>query len=227
MPRCAPLFVSLSLLSAAAIARTEDRDVGGFDAIDVSSGIRVTATIGPRRPVRVEADDETLPLVETRVENGALHVGFKPHTQVRGEHPVLVTIEVPQLRAVAASGGSLVRARLTRSADVALQASGGSELHIGGIDADRLSVQGSGGSVLDLSGRASTLELQMSGGTRLEGRDLSTRDASLQASGGSQGELRADGSVHGSLSGGSAVHVRGRATARVSATGASQLDVDE
>jgi hypothetical protein len=227
MPRCAVVLATVSLLSAGAFARTEDRDVPEFDSVEIASGIRATVEIGPRRPVRVEADAETLGLVEVRVEDRALHVGFKPGTHLRGDHRVSASIQTPQLRAIAASGGSLVRATLTRAEESALLASGGSELHVRGVDANRLSVQGSGGSVFEVDGRAETLDLQMSGGTRLEGRNLSLKDVVVQASGGSQGELRADGQIRGSLSGGSELHVRGGARAKVAASGGSSVDIED
>ena len=228
MPRCAIAVAALFLLSTAARARAEDRDVPGFEAVSIESGFHATVEIGARTAVRIEADADVLPLIETRVEDGALHVGFKPHARVHSEHEIRVAIRTPQLRALSASGGSVVRATMTRAPESAIRASGGSEVHVRGVDADRLAAQGSGGSVLDLEGRATTLALQMSGGTRLLGRDLSVRDVVVQASGGSQGELRADGKITGALSGGSEVHVRGGARATAVATsGGSMVEVDE
>jgi hypothetical protein len=226
MPRCAALFASLSLISAAALARTEDRDMPEFDAVQVESGIRAKVEIGPRKPVRVEADDDVLPLIEMRVEDGALRVGFKPDTRFRGDRRVSLTIQTPRLRAVAASGGSVIRAAFTRAEESAAEASGGSELHLRGIDANQLSIQGSGGAVIELDGRAQTLDLQMSGGTHLRGRNLSIKDVVVQASGGSTGDLRADGRIRGTLSGGSELHVRGSAKAKVASSGGSSVDIE-
>src|SRR6266478_3974995 len=170
MPRCANLIAVLSLVSTAALARTEERPVPEFDAVNVASGIRVSVEIGPRRPVRVEADDETLSLLETRVEDGALHIGFKPHSSWSGEHRVQVSVQTPQLRAVSASGGSIVRATFTRG-------------RARGIDAGRLSLRGSGGSVFTVQGSADALKLDLSGGSQLHGSDLSVKDVDVNASG--------------------------------------------
>jgi hypothetical protein len=227
MPRFAVLFATASLVSAAALARTEDRDVPGFDAVHVASGIRATVEIGPRKPVRVEADEDVLPLLDIRVQDGALRVGFKPESHFEGDRRVSVSIQTPQLRAVGASGGSVVRATLTRADESDVQASGGSELHLRGVDANHLAVQASGGSVVEVDGRAATLDLQISGGTHLLGRNLSVKDVVVQGSGGSQGDLRADGRIRGSLSGGSELHVRGSATAKVAASGGSSVDIED
>ena len=86
MPRGAVALAIVSLSSTAALARGEDREVPEFSAVSVAAGIRASVEVGPRKPVHIEADDEVLPLVEARVEDGALHVGFKPNTRLSGEH---------------------------------------------------------------------------------------------------------------------------------------------
>ncbi len=227
MSRCAKLIALMSLLSTAVLARTEERDVPEFDAVDVAAGIGVTVDIGPRKPLRVDADDETIKFVETRVENGALHIGFKPHGNWSGEHRVQVSVQTPRLRALAASGGASVRATFTPAEVTGIEASGGSDVRARGIDAARLSVQGSGGSVFDLEGRADMLKLELSGGSEVHSPDLAVADMDVRGSGGSRGELRVDGRIRGSLSGGSELHVRGNARAKVATSGGSSVEVRE
>ncbi|HZX95065.1 MAG TPA: DUF2807 domain-containing protein [Myxococcales bacterium] len=220
-------FLGISLLSASVAAATQEQAVGEFSSVQISSGIHATVEIGPRRPVRIEADDQVLQAVELRVEGDELHVGFRPGTRWTGEHRVQVTIQTPQLRAVGGSGGSEVRASFNRGSDAEISASGGSVMNVRGVDAARLGVHGSGGSVINLSGSADSLSLHLSGGSELHGRDLSVKDIDVQGSGGSQGELRADGRVRGSLSGGSGLHIRGRATTRVATSGGSEVNVQD
>jgi len=227
MSHCATTFAMVSLFSAAVLARGEDRDVPAFHSVQIAAGIHGTVEIGPRRPVHLEADEKLLRLVETRVENGTLKVGFLPHTSWSGDSEVTVAIQTPELRSLGASGGSVVRATFTRGAETGIQASGGSEIRARGVDAQDLSIQGSGGAQLDVQGRADTLDLQMSGGTQLHGRDLAVRDVSVQASGGSQGEFRASGRIRGQLSGGSELHVSGGAKAKVATSGGSAIDVND
>src|SRR2546430_17245004 len=98
-------ILALSLLSTAALARSEARNVPEFDAVHVSAGIHLTVDIGPQRPVHIETDDETLQLVETVVEDGALQIRFKPHHWRHGDHEVRVNVQTPQLHGIGASGG--------------------------------------------------------------------------------------------------------------------------
>ena len=221
------IFPIVLLISAGAWARTEDRSVGDFAAVHVCCGIAAQIEIGPRRPVHVEGDDAALEALETVIEDGALQVRFKEGTRLRGEHHVKVTVQTPELRELAVSGGSAVRAAFTRGDRSEIHASGGSELTVRGIDAARLQIHASGGSVLDVQGSADALELHMSGGSQLHGRDLSVRDVDIEGSGGSQANLKATGNVRGGLSGGSQLHARGAAKTRVSTSGGSEVYVDD
>ena len=209
-----------------ALAASEDREVPAFDSVHVASGIRATIAVGPRKPVHLEADKEVLEIIETRVEDGTLHVGFKPRAHLSSSGEVTVSIQTPELHAVAGSGGAVVRATFTRSTDSAISASGGSELHVRGVDARDLAVEGSGGAILDVTGRADQLSLQLSGGSQLDARQFEARNVAVQGSGGSVAELRASGKVRGSLSGGSEMHVRGGARASVATSGGSEISVD-
>ena len=217
----------IGLVSTAALAAGEDRNVGQFDSIHVASGIRATVSIGPRAPVHVEADRDVLPLVETRVEGGTLHVGFKPHTRLFNSGEVTVSAQTPELHGVAASSGAIVKATLTKADESALAASSGGEIRARGIDARKLVANASGGGVVDAAGRADAIDLHVSGGAHFAGSQLEARDADVEGSGGAQAELHATGNVRGSLSGGSELQVRGGARAAVATSGGSQVSVDD
>lgn len=216
------LVLAAALVSSATWANAEDRTVPAFSSVHISAGMRATVTVGPQKPVHLEASPELLALVETVVEDGALQVRFKPHANWHDhDGPVKLTLQTPALHAVGASGGSVVDAAFTKAERSEVQASGGSEIRVRGVDAATLSAQASGGSVLEIAGSAGAVELQLSGGSQLHGRDLAARDARVQGSGGSQADLKVTGGLRGGLSGGSQVHVTGGASSRVSTSGGS------
>jgi Putative auto-transporter adhesin, head GIN domain len=215
------------LSASAALAAADDRDVPAFDSVHVASGIRATVAVGPRKPVHLEADRDVLEAIETRVEDGTLHIGFKPRSRIWNSGEVIVSIQTPEMHAVAASGGAVVRAAFTRWPECAIAASGGGEVHVRGVDARDLAVDGSGGAILDVAGRADQLDLQLSGGSHLDARQFEARNVHVQGSGGSVAELRASGKVRGGLSGGSEMHVRGGARTTVATSGGSEISVDD
>ncbi|MGZ6142476.1 MAG: head GIN domain-containing protein [Myxococcales bacterium] len=221
------LILGAVLVSAAAFGKGEDRTVPAFSAVHVSAGMRASIEIGPQRPVHIEASEALLPLIETVVEEGTLQVRFKDHHGFfHDSEGVKLTIRTPELHEVGASGGSIVRAAFTRGQHSGIEASGGSEIRARGIDAGEFEAQASGGSILNLEGNADKVSLQLSGGSQLHGRDLSARDADVHGSGGSEVELKASGSIRGSLSGGSQLHVTGGASTRVATSGGSEVSSD-
>ncbi len=220
--------------SSAALARTEQRSVPSFDAVRIASGLHATIDIGAQQPVRLDGPDKIVAALETTVEDGTLRVGFPEnwwrdhHDFSMGEDDVVqVTIVVPQLRAVAASGGANVKASFTRAQHATLHASGGSEIAARNLDADTLEVHGSGGAVLRLSGRAGEVALRLSGGSRAHARDLSARDFEVRGSGGATAHVRADGDVRGHLSGGSELYVAGRGRSNVGTSGGSAVHAED
>jgi Putative auto-transporter adhesin, head GIN domain len=219
--------VLAALVAGAASAATEERDVPAFDSVHVASGIRATITVGPRKPVHLEADRAVLDAIETRVEGGTLHIGFKRHSRVWNTGEILATVQTPELHAVGGSSGAMVRATFTRSDESAISASAGSQVHVRGIDARRLAVEASGGGAVDVAGRAELLELRLSGGSHLDGRQFEAVDVDVQGSGGAVADVKASGKVRGSLSGGSEMHVRGNAKTRVATSGGSEILVDD
>jgi len=222
------IAVLVALLSTAALAKSEDRQVPPFDSVNIASGIRARIEIGPQRPVHLEGEDSVLSQIETVVEDGALHIGFKSNSWWDGNHrAVRVTIQTPELRAIGASGGAMVEAQLTRADRHEINASGGSHVRVRGVDARELSLHGSGGASLEVSGRADDLELQLSGGSQLHGSALEVKNVEVQESGGSWAELRATGRIRGGLSGASELRARGGARARVSTSGSSSVDVED
>ncbi len=228
--------VLIALLSAACAhesvrgnGRTtrELRDLPRFDAVAVHSGIHAVVETGPQAPVQVDADDNLLPLVVTEVVDGTLSIRFRHGADVSSDLPVLVKVRAPALHRLDATGGAELRARVDAGEDLEVHSSGGSDVRVRGLDANHLSVSGSGGARVQLSGAADDVRLRISGGTRVRAASLSARAVDLRGSGGASAEIRASGEVRGSLSGGSTLHLVGRASSRVSTSGGSSVDFDE
>src|SRR5215207_1069181 len=84
------------------VMKTEPRELEKFDQLAIMGGMDATVTIGEQQSVAIEGDDNVLPVIETRVENGKLIVepteGYTSKTRVK------LTITVPQFKGVAING---------------------------------------------------------------------------------------------------------------------------
>ncbi len=204
----------------------EAREVPPFEGVEVGGGIHVTVTTGPRKAVEIEADDNVLPLVETRVEDGKLKIHFKRHN-LWNSGDVNVTVQQPRFSSLDASGGSSIDALLAPTPDLSLETSGGAVIVARGLEVGRLAASASGGARLELAGVADQVRLEFSGGARLKGAKLRARVVQVDGSGGCSGEIEASERVRGHLSGGCDLHVIGKASSRVATSGGSSVEWDD
>lgn len=231
MTRILLIALSLSLGCYADVVRgsgksgKESRELGPFDSVEVGGGIHVIVTSGPTQAVLVEADDNVLPLVETKVEDSKLTIGFKTHN-FWNAGDVNVTVQQPKFTALEASSGSSINATLGATPELALEASGGAAIVARGLDVGTLAASASGGARLELAGVADQVKLDFSGGARLKGKKLRARTV-LVNRGGCSGEIDVTEIVRGHLSGGCGLHVFGKASSRVATSGGASVDWDD
>ena len=203
----------------------EQRTVAAFSGIEAHGGVHVTLETGPQA-VEVETDDNLIGLFETRVEDGRLKLEFQDFSHVWSAE-VTVRVSTPEITYLSASGGSDIRAELSPVQALELSASGGAVVRANGIQVSTLTASGSGGSRLQLAGSTGDLQLKMSGGTRVKAAKLTAQSVKVSGSGGCTADVRAMGSIRGSLSGGCGIHLSGGASSRVKTSGGASVDYED
>ena len=131
-------------IQGSGVAKTEQRDVEKFEELSLMGGMDAVVTIGDQQSVTIEADDNVLPIIETKVEDGKLIVepteGYHAKTQVK------LTITVPQLKGVAINGSGDVDVNgLNGASSFAVAINGSGDVTAKGTaDAVSVAVRGSG-----------------------------------------------------------------------------------
>ncbi|MHB8872955.1 MAG: head GIN domain-containing protein [Myxococcaceae bacterium] len=207
--------------------RQEVREVGAFEAVNVSFGLTAEVRLGETTSVTIEADENLLPLFVTEVKDGRLDVTLDNAFGLFPTASPKVTIVTPRLTAVEASGGSTIVAWASEGADFTAVASGGSTVTVCELSTERVSATASGGSRIKLVGTSHELTAVFSGGSGLDSRGLGAESVTLDGSGGAYGKLIATSELSGSISGGSVFTVRGSpSTARLATSGGSFVRYD-
>src|SRR5690606_9305692 len=113
-----PLLLSACILTTAAAqaqqkitgsggVKKETRDAGrSFEEIAVSGQYKVYVSQGSRQEITVEAEENLLPYIETKIDGDELGIGTKRGYNIRPTKDVVVRITVVKLDAIAASGSS-------------------------------------------------------------------------------------------------------------------------
>ena len=91
---------------------TEARAVAPFDGIVASGAVIVDVVERGFEGVRVTAEDNLMPYLETRVEGGMLHIGFRSGVSVSPKRDVVVEVDAYEIVELRASGAVRIEADL-------------------------------------------------------------------------------------------------------------------
>jgi len=136
---------------------TEARDVSDFDSIDVSQGIAVDVLVdgGGKYSVTVDYDDNVLDKLVTEVSSGTLVLKFNSSVRLSGSRSGrVVSVVMPRLVALAASGGASVTAE-GPAEQLSIEASGGASINTSDLIAGSVTVDASGGASVRMFASAS------------------------------------------------------------------------
>lgn len=203
----------LAAVSGAAFAQSKTFEVTPFTGVDISSGLDADISVGGTVSVSAHSrDPEYLNDLKVEVRNNRLYAWIDRNIldfRFGDDRRVMLSITVPSLDFIEASGGSDVKANALGGDRVEAHASGGADLDIAGIKATALAAEASSGSDLTLAGTCATAAFDVSSGSDLNATDLKCVDVTINASSGSDAEIFASGSLTANASSGADLTVHG------------------
>lgn len=189
---------------------SEERNIAGVDSVSVGSGINLYIDQNGTETLRIEAEDNILPLIVTEVENGHLKIDYKI-TLFRGlslTKPVNIYLTVKEVNRVGISSGSTLRSENLKTDSLKLDLSSGAEGKIT-VDTNELEIRLSSGSRLTVSGKTADQEVDLSSGTVYEAEELSSRTAVLEVSSGATATVNVSENLDVDISSGGIVRYSG------------------
>jgi hypothetical protein len=149
--------------------------------------MHLTLTQAGTESLQIEADDNILAEIETRVVNGKLDIYYRDTTGVsyRPTQPVRIHLSMKEIQAVSVSGGGILETDSISGNHFELDLSGGSTADIGSLDVEAVLVQISGGGEIRAGSiGARDLDIDLSGASDARIDDLATETLRLANSGG-------------------------------------------
>ncbi len=163
---------------------TETRTIKeNFRKIEVNSGINLVVEQSENKSVTIEADDNIVSHVTTRVENGTLIIdtdsGFNT------EKSPTVVVKLPIISGLTASSGSNIKTNnklVTENIAVKFDSGSSGEVE---VEADFIKIESESGSSVDVSGIALKAEANSSSGSEIDADSLNANEIFADASSGS------------------------------------------
>lgn len=201
----------------------EVRELPPFDGVSVGGSIDLFITQSDDILVELEADDNIIDHIFTRVENGILHIGIEQGYSIMGSATMQAYVTAPYFLSIKASGSSDIKSLTPIVQESLVVTSSGSSDVVLEIWADYLELSCSGSSDARLKGEVHSADIRLSGSSDMKGYDLLCHLADVRLSGSSDLHIKVIEKVKGHLSGASDLYVKGDAIIDVSTSGSSSV----
>ncbi|MBA4176094.1 MAG: DUF2807 domain-containing protein [Leptothrix sp. (in: Bacteria)] len=196
-PTLLPVSAHAASVHGSGTAATETRTVAEFQAIALSGAVDLTVRQGEAASVRVTADDNLLPMLETVVEpdgkGATLHLRWKRGTgsgrmgwqSIDTRTRVVVDVVTPRLTALSTAGAGNIKLETFKTPALQVSISGAGDARIDGLETEDLGVRISGSGDVVGQGTAvkTSVSIAGSGDVRLTEMRSDTVTVSIAGSG--------------------------------------------
>ncbi|HEX6707538.1 MAG TPA: head GIN domain-containing protein [Albitalea sp.] len=207
--------------------QSETRAVSPFQAVTLKGSINLVLRQAAKEAVEVRADDNLLPLIETRVVDHSsgptLEIRVKNGSSYSSRQPVVVTVDVVRLKSLTLAGSGEAVAEALKTSDLEVQIAGSGNLQLRQLSADNLAVTVAGSGDVSATGRSGKLSVTIAGSGGVQTRELEAQDVSVEIAGSGDAHVHARKTLAVSIAGSGDVDYTGDATTAVSVVGTGSV----
>lgn len=188
------IFCSCQSISGNGNIVTQNRNVNQFTGVRASGSIDIEVVNDQNHSVRVEADDNIMPYIITKVEDGVLDVHLKPNFMYHNIN-AKVFVTAPSLTKLTVSGSGSITAKdtLANAEQIDFKVSGSGDV-VAIVDAPSVNAEIGGSGTITLSGKTKDFNCNIIGSGDLECKKLLSENTTVDITGSGTAHLFA--SVH-------------------------------
>lgn len=199
--------------------KTESRTAGDFDKISAGGVYHVELQQGGTNSISIDAEENLLPYIETRISGGELEVTTRKGVNIDPTQKIIVHVTIQQVKRLSASGAcSYTGKGRIKSDNLKLVFSGATHADLD-LNAKNLEVGMSGASRVDLKGNCEKVAYQASGAANIEALDFQTEEAEIGISGSGEAKVAVAKKLNVSVSGVGKVRYKGNPAVNQSVSG--------
>jgi hypothetical protein len=207
--------------------QTDTRAVSGFQAISLKTSAKLVLRQGSREGVELRADDNILPLIETRIVDGAggptLEIRSRDGASYKTKTTPVVTVDLINLSGLSVSGSGDVTSDGLRSAALKIAISGAGDIRLNQLAVDDLGIKVTGSGDIHFNGRTTRLAVAIAGSGDVDTAGLEADDVSISISGSGGANVNARKALTVSIAGSGDVVYSGDAVPKTSIAGSGTV----
>jgi hypothetical protein len=203
--------------------RTETRSPGNFKSVASHGSFDVFVSSG-EQAVKVEAEENLLPYIETYVEGYTLHVETKDDYWLSPGRKVKIFVSSPDYESIRSYGSGDItgESRITNTSKLELGVNGSANIKMD-ISAPEINTETNGSGDIFLRGETKSFEGEIHGSGNIKALDLKSGDATIKIYGSGNADLSVDGKLDVHVAGSGDVNYRGNAQVSSSIAGSGRV----
>ena len=222
-----PRLAVADTVKGSGVAANQRREIGAFTGIALGAPFAVVVRTGRREAIEIVADDNILPLIETRVRQGrhgpSLEIELRRDARVEPRTPIVVTVDCMKIESLAVGGSGSVAAKALKAGRLDTAIGGTGAIDLPELDADSVAVAIGGSGSFRADGRAGKLSVMIGGSGRCDAERLVAGEVAVSVAGSGSARVNAQSALSVSIAGSGDVWYRGAATPQTSIVGSGRL----
>ncbi len=199
--------------------KTDERAESGFTGVTNGTNFDTYVGIGPYS-VKIEAEENILPYIETFVDNGILKIETRDGFWLKTRRSVKIYVTAPRLNKINAAGNGdmFSTTKLTDSSRIDLHIGGNAELKME-VDAPVVDASLGGNGSITLKGQTRDFKCSSAGNGEIEAFDLQSESAKVEIYGNGNADVTASVKLDVRIGGNGGVRYKGNAQTSTNITG--------
>jgi len=195
--------------------KNETRQLSEFASLSARGPIDVEINNGTSNTIKVEADENFLPYIETKVENGKLTIQSKNNINLKSNSKIVVYVSMNKIKALQLSGSGNITGsgNFTNEDETDISVSGSGKIKLNSVSFNELALNVSGSGNIDLkNGTAGNVKVAISGSGNIDCSGVSSENVDVKISGSGNARVNANKSIAANISGSGNIFYIGKAT---------------
>ncbi|WP_205513688.1 head GIN domain-containing protein [Longitalea arenae] len=199
---------------------TETRNLSSFSGVASYGFFDVYVAVGSPASVKIEAESNLLPYIETFVEDGTLKVRTRKSIWLRTRETIKVFVTAPSYNKIYSigSGDIIGQTPITDPAKMSLKVQGNGNIKLD-VDAPEIKAELTGNGGIQLKGQSRRFDCKLQGNGNLKAFDLMTEETKVNILGNADAEVFASVKLDVSVGGNGNVRYKGNAQPSTHITG--------
>lgn len=173
----------ISIVRGSGNVISEDRAVSTLSKVSVSGSGNLFIEQGDEESLTIEAEDNILPLIITKVSGSTLTIGFKLGTNVSTTKSIEFHLKVKDLESISTTGSGNVNCSGLITDRLTIKTTGSGNVDMSNLKTDSIDIDSTGSGDFILAGNTDNLEITATGSGNYNAGDLESKQCKIEATG--------------------------------------------